>query len=59
MHMQERCIEDEKMSEDFLAIAKNKKYIVQCKTSIGWITVDQPEYRNDVSYRVIRKEGLK
>lgn len=59
MHMQERCNEDQKMSEDFLAIAKNKKYVVQCKTSIGWITVEQPEYRNDVSYRVIRKEEIK
>lgn len=59
MHMQERCIEDQKMSEDFLLIAKNKKYVVQCKTAIGWITVEQPEYRNDVSYRVIRKEELK
>lgn len=59
MHMQERCNVDGEMSGDFLKITKSKKYVVQCKTSIGWITVDVPEYRNGVSYRVIRKEELK
>jgi len=59
MHLTELCAEDERMSEDFLSIAKNKKYVVQCKTSIGWVTVENPEYRNGVSYRVIRKEENK
>lgn len=59
MHLQECCVEDGEMSVDFQKIAKSKKYVVQCKTSIGWITTDTPEYRNGVSYRVIRKDELK
>lgn len=59
MHMQERCNSDGEMSEDFLKITKSKKYVVQCKTSIGWITVEDPDYRDGISYRVIRKEELK
>lgn len=56
MHLQEYCTEDFKMSKEFLMIAKNNNYTIQCKTSIGWVTIDIPEYRNGVSYRVIRKE---
>ena len=56
MHIQERCVIDGKMSEDFLAVASSKGYVVQCSTSIGWVTVDEPEYRNSVSYRTIRED---
>lgn len=59
MHLQELCKEDMKMSEDFLKISKSDKYVAQCSTSIGWITIEEPEYRNSVNYRVIRKEELK
>lgn len=59
MHMQERCDVDNSMSEDFLLIAKSNRYVVQCKTSVGWVTVEVPEYRNGVSYRVIRKVEIK
>ena len=59
MHMQEICKVDGEMSEDFISITKNKNYVVQCSTVIGWVTVEEPEYRNSVSYRVIRKEEVK
>lgn len=59
MHLSEVCKEDGKMSEDFVAISKDSKYVVQCSTSIGWITVEDPEYRNGNSYRVVREEELK
>lgn len=59
MHIQERCIVDGQMSEDFIAIASRKGYVVQCSTSIGWVTVEEPEYRNSVSYRAIREEEIK
>lgn len=58
MHVQERCNTDGEMSEDFLTIAKNCKYLVQCSTTIGWVTVENPEYRNGNSYRVIREEEV-
>lgn len=56
MHLQECCVEDNKMSEDFLSIAKNPKYGVYCLTSIGPIEVEEPEYRNGVTYMVKFKE---
>lgn len=56
MHLQERCVEDGKMSEDFLSIAKNPKYGVYCLTSIGPVEVEEVEYRNGVSYMVKLKE---
>lgn len=59
MHMQEICKVDGEMSKDFISIAKNKNYVVQCSTAVGWVTVEEPEYRNSVSYRVIRKEEVK
>ena len=46
------------MSEDFLSIAKNPKYGVYCLTSIGPIEVEEPEYRNGVTYMVKFKEWL-
>ena len=59
MHISEVCKEDGKMSEDFLAVAAHDKYVVQCSTSIGYITVEEPEYLNGNSYRAIRKEETK
>lgn len=59
MHIQERCTVDGQMSEDFMAVTSSKGYVVQCSTSIGWVTVDEPEYRNSVSYRAIREEEVK
>ena len=59
MHMSEVCKEDGVMSEDFLVLACHPKYIVQCSTSIGWITVEEPEFRNGNSYRVISQEETK
>lgn len=56
MHIQERCKEDGKMSEDFLAIANSKGYSVYCYTSIGPVLVEEPEYRNGVSYIAKRTE---
>lgn len=55
MHLQEHCKCDLEMSEYFLKVAENEKYVLHCKTSIGWVTVEEPEYRNGVSYRVISK----
>ena len=59
MHLTERCVEDGKMSEDFIRIADHPKYGVYVLTSIGPVLVEQPEYRNGVTYRVIRKEEEK
>ena len=59
MHLQELCKTDGEMSEDFISISKNQNYIVQCSTPFGWITLENPEYRNSVNYRVILKEEIK
>lgn len=56
MHLTEKCLVDEQMSEDFMQIAASPKYSVYCSTSIGFVKVDEPQYRNGCTYRVMRTE---
>ena len=58
MHLQERCTEDGKMSEDFMSIARNPKYKVYCLTPVRPIETEEPEYRNGVSYMVKFEEEI-
>ena len=51
----EQCFEDGVMSKAFIELTKDKNYSVYCHTSIGYIKVDEPEYRNGNTYKVEKK----
>ena len=49
--MEHTCVIDGVMPQDFVQAVKNGA-VVQVKTDIGWITVPEPQYRNNVQYRI-------